>query len=106
MELGYTTIEEKIKKSDSSWKAKSKNDTDWGDLKTQWESTEQVKEMAKKAQGNGSSGEELSEEGLKALCKSDEDGKGVKAKLSDDDSYQEKYLVIKSVCKSNSGSSK
>lgn len=96
VELGYDTIEDKIKRDDKNWSVKEQNDSDWNTLKTKWESTEQVSKWVKDpTNGNSNSSDDLTEDKFKTLCSNTH----VKAKLSEEKSYQEKYLVIKTVCK-------
>lgn len=94
--LGYKTIEGKIKDSDENWSVKPQNDNDWEDLVETWKATDEVKKWAHKANGGEEEGDipDLNSTSLKKLCGSE----SLNSKLSVEESYQEKYLVIKSVC--------
>lgn len=97
VELGYSTIKEKIQRDDSNWNEKSQDAGDWGEVKTKWENTPEVKKWVNKANGSNEE-DELDENKFKKLC----ENSNVTAQLSDNDSYREKYLVIKAVCGNSS----
>lgn len=92
--MGYSTIKEKIQKVDVNWTVRSQDSGDWAQLKETWKETAQVKKWAAKA-NEGSEDAELTDESLKKLCGE----QNINSNLSDEDSYREKYLVIKSVCR-------